>query len=54
MKEKENVSISPMQDMIFKTLWTKEKEETKEYLNRIIEYVIGFPIKDSDNDFYHI
>ena len=48
MKEKENIFISPMQNMIFKTLWTKGKEETKEYLNRIIEYVIGFPIKDFD------
>ena len=48
MKEKTKIFISLMQDTVFKTLWLKGSEDTKEYLNRIIEHVVGFPIKDFD------
>lgn len=48
LKEKDQLKgfISPMQDIVFKTLWTKGGTETKDYLNRIIEYVVGFSVKD--------
>lgn len=48
MKNKDKLKgfISPMQDMVFKTLWSKGDEGTKEYLNRIISYVVGFNVKD--------
>lgn len=37
-----------MQDMVFKSLWSIGSEGTKEYLNRVIEYIVGFSIKDFD------
>lgn len=32
MKEKTKIFISLMQDTVFKTLWLKGSEDTKEYL----------------------
>ena len=45
-KDKLKGFISPMQDMVFKTLWSKGDEGTKEYLNRIIAYIVGYDVKD--------
>ena len=39
MNKKLKGFISPMKDMVFKTLWSKGDDGTKEYLNRIIEYL---------------
>lgn len=46
--KKKRMFISLMQDMVFKTMWTSGSKGTKEYLNRIIEYVVGFSITDFD------
>ncbi len=40
--------LSPMQDMVFKALWINGGPDVREYLNRIISYVVGFDIKDFD------
>ncbi len=40
--------LSPMQDMVFKALWINGNPDVREYLNRIISYVVGFDIKDFD------
>ncbi len=45
-KDKLKGFISPMQDIVFKTLWSKGDDSTMEYLNRIISYVVGFDVKD--------
>ncbi len=45
----DEVFVSPMQDTIFKALWTNGTPETKEFLTRIISYIIGKDIRN-----YHI
>ncbi len=44
-----DIFISPMQDTIFKALWNNGTPETKEFLRRIISYIIGKDIRN-----YHI
>lgn len=46
MKKNKLKFISLMQDNIFKTLWSTKDEGVKEYLNRVISYIIGYDVKD--------